>query len=391
MAAFKTFALYFLYMAHAQQKNPEDMTQSIQAQRIDGQDILPPTIFYTSICTNYLGKALALATSIKKSYPNSFYVIGLVERELPREFNISNHAEVDVVVLAHELMENGQFDAWVFRYSIVEAATAIKAALLRHLYLRYPSTDYFFYLDPDTYVYSPFHELHELLEKSPIVVTPHLETPGNLEMELSALRHGVFNLGFLAVRRHPETIRFIDWWAARLDYACYDDIPNGIFTDQKWINLLPCFFNTEVLREPGYNFATWSLMDRKLSRDASGTYLVNDKPLRFAHFSGFDSNMFHRCIGRWAKDNSVLLEAFAGEYAAACKAHQENIFKPIAWSYRNFLSGKGVWRNARIVWRECYGSDLRNPFLLSNIRILFSVFRRNRLKSLIRKWIQRHV
>lgn len=367
------------------------MTQSIQTQQIDGQNILPPSIFYTSICANYLGKALALATSVKRSYPNSLFIIGLVERDLPLEFNISAYTAVDAVVFAHELMENGQFDAWVFRYSIVEAATAIKASLLRHLYLRYPLSEHFFYLDPDTYVYSPFHELHELLEKSPIVVTPHLETPGNLEMELSALRHGVFNLGFLAVRRHPETVRFIDWWVARLDYACYDDIPNGMFTDQKWINLVPCFFDTEVLREPGFNFATWSLMDRKLSRDAYGTYFVNDKPLRFAHFSGFDSNMFHRCIDRWAKDNSVLLESFASEYSAACKAHQKNVFESITWSYSNFSSGNKIWRVARIVWRECYGNDSSNPFLLSNISILFYLFRKKRMKSLIKKWIRRYV
>ena len=378
-------------MAQAQLETPKEMTQSIQPQGVARQNVLPPTVFYTSICANYLGKALALATSLKRSYPNGLFIIGLVERDLPKEFNISDYAAVDAVVLAHELMESDQFDAWLFRYSIVEAATAIKGALLRHLYQIYPLIDQFVYLDPDTYVYSPFHELHELLANSPIVVTPHLETPGNLEMELSALRHGVFNLGFLAVRRHPETARFIDWWVARLDYACYDDIPNGIFTDQKWINLVPCFFETEVLREPGYNFATWSLMDRQLSRDASGAFLANDKPLRFAHFSGFDSSMFHRCIDRWAKDNFVLLESFASEYAAACKDHQENVFKPIAWTYRHFFSGKSIWRSARIVWRECYGDDSRNPFLLGNIRILLSLFRKRRLKSLIRKWVQRHV
>lgn len=348
------------------------------------------TIFYTSICANYFGKALTLAASLKQAHPNSRFVIGLVERDIPPAFDSVNFPAVDEVILARELMPDDRFEAWVFRYSIVEAATAIKGILLKYLYESHPSIDRFVYLDPDTFVYSPLHELFTLLDSVPIIVTPHLEVPGNLEMELSALRHGVFNLGFLAVHRHSETERFIDWWVARLDFACYDDIPNGIFTDQKWINLVPCFFDVKVLREPGYNFATWSLMDRKLSRNATGTYLVNGQPLRFAHFSGFDSNMFHRCVALWAKDNQPLLEAFASEYGDMCDANQAQAFRSIPWSYRHFLKGGSIWRSARIVWRECFSNDSQNPFALGNGRIILSLFRRPRLKSFVRKFLQRH-
>ena len=48
----------------------------------------------------------------------------------------------------------------------------------------------------------------------------------------------------------------INWWAERLYLFCYDDIQNGVFTDQKWIDLAPCFFDTYIFKHHGYDFAT---------------------------------------------------------------------------------------------------------------------------------------
>lgn len=349
-------------------------------------------IFFTSICANYLAKALALAESIKRTHPGSRFIIGLVEQKLPAGLNPAKYPAVDDFVLAHELMPAHEFDGWVFRYSIVEAATAIKGILLRHLYTRFHAAQHFVYLDPDTYVYSPLTELFAQLSVAPIVITPHLEVPGNLEMELSALRHGVFNLGFLAVARHEDTESFINWWVDRLNYACYDDIPNGIFTDQKWIDLVPCFFPCSVLREPGYNFATWSLLDRHLTRDASGNYLVNGTPLRFAHFSGFDGGTFHRCVERWAANNSTLLLEFAEEYDLRCREHGAAAFRSIPWSYSRYQSGSKVWRFARLAWRECYKpGSADNPFKSRNVALCLKMLRGKRLIRFARKVLTNRV
>ncbi len=350
------------------------------------------TVFFTSICANYLGKALTLASSVKQRYPNSRFVIGLVERELPSTLDLSRYPMVDQIILAKDLLPQDEFDAWVYRYSVVEASTAIKGLLLSNLYDHFSEVNSFIYLDPDTYVYSPFSELFEYMTESPIVITPHLEVPGNLEMELSALRHGVFNLGFLAVSRSLDTKRFIAWWVARLEHACYDDIANGVFTDQKWINLVPCFFPCRIMRDPGYNFATWSLLDRKLSRDSAGQYIVNGQPLRFAHFSGFDGGMFNKCVERWAApdDKSLLLE-FAEEYTNQCDLHQASVFKSITWSYAMSFAGKRIWKLTRVAWRECFENEINNPFAMSNLAVIARLFTRGRLLALLKKWIRRCV
>jgi len=328
---------------------------------------------------------LNLATSLKQVMPKSIFIIALVEEEVPVELDLDKYKAVDQVILAKNFIETGSFNSWVFRYSVVEASTAIKGQLLSYLYQRFVESDQFIYLDPDTFVYSRFDELFDELQNTPIVVTPHLGEPGNLEMEISSLKHGVFNLGFLALARDVETEKFLAWWSDRLDFACYEDIPNGIFTDQKWINLAPGFFSVRVLRHPGYNFATWSLMDRKLSINKVGKYHVNDEPLRFTHFSGFDNGTFHVCVERWAKENSELLLQFAEEYRLGCINHQAELFKKIPWSYGTYESGKVVSRWARILWREIRRDDGRDPFKSSDLALSYVAFHPSRLRAALHK------
>jgi hypothetical protein len=56
--------------------------------------------------------------------------------------------------------------------------------------------------------------------------------------------------------------------------------------DQKWIDLVPCYFSSShVLRHPGCNAAYWNLHEREVVRDSEG-FTVNGFPLVFFHFSG---------------------------------------------------------------------------------------------------------
>ncbi len=60
-----------------------------------------------------------------------------------------------------------------------------------------------------------------------------------------------------------------------------------MFTDQRWVDFVPSFFEHYILKDPGYNVAYWNLHGRELRAESDG-YLVDGAPLRFFHFSGFD-------------------------------------------------------------------------------------------------------
>jgi hypothetical protein len=273
----------------------------------------------------------------------------LAERSVPDA--AASYPHFDDVVLAKDAgWEN--FDRFMFRHAIVEASTAVKPRFMQYLVENYQAESKFVYLDPDVLVYSNLSELEELLDQESIVVCPHLLRPGNVDMEISSLAHGSYNLGFLAVSRSQNATDFLSWWAERLFLFCYDDICRGIFTDQKWIDLAPCFFDVKVLKHHGYDFATWSLLGSDLCRAENG-YVVNGDPLRFIHFSGLDSGTIDKAIGWWLTDkNKNVFVALYQEYRQLLLRHGQETLGKLPWSYATYADGKMIAKKARLAYRE---------------------------------------
>lgn len=307
-------------------------------------------IFFTSICANYLPKAMALAESVKRHCPGARFVLCLVEREVHPAAAAFPH--FDEVVLAKDAgWEN--FDAFMFRHSIVEASTAVKPRFMQHLMETRGDAEKFVYLDPDVLVYSDLSELESLLDSESIVLCPHLLRPGNVDMEISSLAHGSYNLGFLAVSRSANAASFLQWWADRLFLYCYDDKSRGIFTDQKWIDLAPSFFDVHILKHHGYDFATWSLLGSDLRPAPGGGYSANGDPLRFIHFSGLDSGTIDKAIGWWLSDaNKATFVSLYEDYKRLLAAHGQEALGRTPWGYANYADGNPIGRPARVAYRE---------------------------------------
>lgn len=319
-------------------------------------------IIFTSICANYLHKARTLAKSVKREIPNSTFVVCLLEKERSSQYE---YEYFDEIVLAKDMWD-GNFNRFLFKHTIVEASTSVKGHFFQYLYNKFPNDEQFIYLDPDIYVYSDFIELRELLKIRPIVLCPHLLQPGNIDMELSSTAHGVYNLGFLAVNRSPEAQRFINWWAERLYLYCYDEINNGIFTDQKWIDLAPCFFDVEILKHRGYDFAPWSLLDCGME-EQDGQVLIKGDQLRFIHFSGYGATA-EKCMNDWLPKGD---HAFRRLYRAYSELHDSNDYDSISktkWSYSTYVSGEKIKSSVRLNYRKDYDLmfSLEDPFQMSN-------------------------
>lgn len=322
-------------------------------------------IVFTSICTNYAHKARTLAESVKRNIPDAKFLVCLTEREMP---DVMKYPYFDEVILSKDMWE-GNFNRYIYKHAIVEASTAVKGRFFQYIMKRYPEEGKYVYLDPDCFVYSDFVELRELLDTRPIVLCPHLLQPGNIDMELSSTAHGVYNLGFLAVNQSREAMDFINWWADRLYLFCYDDIQKGIFTDQKWIDLAPCFFDVEILKHRGYDFATWSLLDCGMTKE-NEKYFVKGDPLRFIHFSGYGATI-EKCMGDWLPEGEhpfrELYEAYSNMHD---KNNQDQVSKT-AWSYSRYDSGEVIDDSLRVKYRDNHEVmfAIEDPFALDNAQI----------------------
>ncbi len=317
--------------------------------------------FFTSVAANYIPKARVLAASVKRHNPDARFHL-LLSDPKPSWLGASPEP-FDSVILAEEL-GIPDFERWVFKHSVVELCTAVKGFGFQAILARHQA-EKVVYLDPDMVVFAPLDPLDELLDEASIVLTPHQTVPETtrdaiIDNEICSLKHGVFNLGFLAIRGSDEGKRFVDWWASRLLDYCFDDIPGGLFTDQRWVDLAPCFFeDLHVLRDPGYNVATWNLTHREVTGSVPDRLLVNGVPLRVYHFSGFDSGAQEVMLKKYAGENSALFE-LRRWYIERCSEMGQEEFGKLPCSYGLYGDGRKIEQSHRVTYRT--RADLMEHF-----------------------------
>jgi hypothetical protein len=240
----------------------------------------------TIIAKNYLAQARCLMDSVAQFHPELDRIVILVDRA-DDYFDPLGERFTIVRSDALEIPDSKWFH---FKYTLLELSTAVKPYVVDHLF-RKLGFDFVLFLDPDILVCSELVEVLDGLREHSLILTPHLTAPMHDDKrpcELDILRSGVYNLGFFAMRRNDETLRFVQWWKERLYDYCVIDLPRGLFLDQRWAEFAPSFVSRVcILRDASYNVAYWNLQHRQISL-SHGTFLVNGSPLRFFHFSGYD-------------------------------------------------------------------------------------------------------
>jgi hypothetical protein len=213
-----------------------------------------------------------------------------------------------------------------------------------------------FYLDPDTAVFESLDPLLEILNKHSIVLTPHQLTPEHVEAaivdnEICSLAHGTYNLGFVGINNDLEGKKFANWWNDRLIKYCIDDKATGLFVDQKWCDLVPALFDgVKILRDPGYNVASWNLSNRKISFATDGSITVNGVPLRFFHFTKLGP-VGDTMTQKYARDNTDVYELWSW-YKRTVDELAEPRIPPGWWYYGKFSNGKKITKEMRRLYRN---------------------------------------
>jgi glycosyltransferase involved in cell wall biosynthesis len=302
------------------------------------------TAYFTICSVNYLAYARTLAESVARQDCGVEFICFLVD-EVRGRFDCNE--------LGFRVVETKDVGCpWHFdmaaRYSVMEMNTAIKPFCFEYLFRN--GVDRAAYIDPDIIVVSPLTELHEAWDAgASIVLTPHSLTPlddGKDPDDVRLMRTGAYNLGFGGVRRTPAGEAFVAWWGRHLLNDCIVDLENGIFVDQKFCDLAPCYFDgTFILRHPGYNVAYWNLLGRTVTRDADGTWRANGELLRFFHFSGVvpgDRTVFSKHQDRFTVydigEAKLLLEHYLDRLDVHAKLDGEVLAK-LPYVYATFRDG----------------------------------------------------
>ena len=326
---------------------------AMQHENFSNQSTQQPRVFvFTSAALNYLPKIRVLFSSLRYHHPNWNLQLLLAE-SLTDELDIETEP-FDVIVPFTDLgIPN--YHPWSFCHTLTELATAIKPFMLLSLLSQSNEADKIIYLDPDIAVFSPLHDVIAALESAAIVLTPHQTKPETdldavIDNEIGSLKHGVSNLGFLAIRNSPTAKQFANWWSQRCYFFCRADICNGLFTDQRWIDLVPGLFeDVKILHSSRLNLSTWNITTRELGRDANKGYLVDEEQLGFYHFTGFDSGA-HRLMALKNGKGNPHLEDIIRWYEKQLKKNGSG--SNAMWPLAHYSNGSEIQDRHRQLYRH---------------------------------------
>lgn len=313
-------------------------------------------IFFTIVSRNYLAYALTLMQSLAQQHPHSRRYVCLADRGLD-DPDLHNPL-FDCVGI--DQLDLPDFDAFVFRYDILELNTAIKPYMFRWLRRRHADQG-LVYLDPDILVIAPLSAVQQALDQGALLLlTPHLNAPTTDDRhpgELAILASGTYNLGFAAIGAHARADALIDWWADKLEFGCVADPAAGLFTDQKWMDLAPGLFDgVHILRDDGYNLAYWNLAQRAV-RQRDGQWLANNQALVFVHFSGVDIDdpqRFSRHQDRYRAQDIGALRPLYDTYIALLRSNGHAVHRRKPYAFAAFADGECIARPLRAVYRQYF-------------------------------------
>lgn len=302
----------------------------------------------TIISRNYLPYARVLGESLRTQNPECEFFVLVVDDVDPADqlepFEVINVSQLQLP----------NFRRLAFRYNQLELNTNVKPTFLSEL-LEKRDVEDLLYLDPDILICAPLEPLFSLLERFNILLTPHCASPipndGFRPSEVDLLLTGSFNLGFVGLRRSEETRRFLAWWQDRCIALGYAELRSGLFVDQKWVNLVPSFFDSvHMVKDLGCNMAYWNLHERVLAQSSAG-YRVNEiHPLRFFHFSGIDiedeAQLSRHCSRYRLAERQDLIPLFR-EYRERITSMGYHEFKHKPYAFGSFSEGGPVTQIAR--------------------------------------------
>lgn len=353
----------------------------LKKQVLEG-GIMCKNVAFTICAKNYIGLAQILESSIKQINPDIDFCIFVADE-------INKEEIVDLptnIYIAKNLLNIGT-DLWEqmsFWYDLTSFCTAIKPFCFEWM-ISHTGYEKIIYFDPDIYVFGPLDQIWDHLKSSSVVLTPHIlhiETvfTGDIQ-EKNLLCSGIYNLGFIAMKRSTEAEKLIAWWSNRLIECCTADSLDSYFYDQRWIDFLPALMERDsvvISRNMGLNLAPWNFFERKVEKTEDFFYVSNrhekhpcvkDK-LIFVHFSGYDyallqsgETLQRNIKGMNTYPDMVMIMDVYSEILNA-KSDVVNKYIALPYTYNRYTNGTVVEKFHRRLFYSLKnrGEQLSSPF-----------------------------
>lgn len=344
------------------------------------------SVVYTIVSKNYMHYALTVRESFLEKNPDSDFVIFLMDKLMSdNEVEVFNDLlNSGVKIIGFDEISNNvrvtYFKEMLFKFTVLEMNTGLKPFAME--YLMNNGYEKVMYIDPDILFYREIDRILNKLDSYDVLLTPHMLAPYNDEKkptEIDIMMAGTYNLGFLAIKNTENTLNMVRWWQERLYEFGFSDIKNGMFTDQKWMDLTPSLYDKVfIFKDPGHNVAYWNMHERNIET-INGEWFVNGEPLVFFHFSGlplYDIETVSKHQNRHNLQSFPKLKPLFEHYVEIVQSFGPTSFSKMRYYY-NYIGGSDI------EIQDYLRKDYKNVFELTsnpssscveNIHLLLSYF-----------------
>lgn len=248
--------------------------------------------------------------------------------------------------------------ATLFYYTPGDLDAAVKPWFFSYLFDTC-GFDRLVFLDAKSWVEAPLSALvRELESNAPLVVVPHLlgelrdeKQPG----EMDILRWGIHDGAVLAMSRSaPAAAELLAWWCRRVHRHALRRPVEGLYRDQRWLDLAAGRWNVATLRDPSYDVAYFNLSERDLTRRGS-QYFVRGNPLVLFRFPDFDPDHPERLSDKDERFGDRLpdaAKALARSYADELLSAGHQSCRNLPYGFSRFANGAPVSDFARLLYQR---------------------------------------
>jgi hypothetical protein len=248
------------------------------------------TCYFTVVTKSHLAFADTLHASFSKVENEASFIIFVVD-EINEDLTTKLTERDRVNVLTPSEIRINNFRRMSIYYDAFELCNAVKASVMKHV-LYEMGYDTGIYLDSDMLVFATLEPVVESLSEASFGLCPHFLSPlpkdGCSPNDLTFMNAGIYNGGFWIFKNTEYSSMILDWLIETSEEHAFNDFKNGMFVDQRILNMAVGVFNEvfHSVNDVGCNVAYWNLHERTISQGLHG-FTVNGMPLRLFHFSGY--------------------------------------------------------------------------------------------------------
>jgi hypothetical protein len=315
-------------------------------------------VYCTYFDHNYLPRGLALYHSLQRHAPGArLWVLCLSEACYDTLIALDLPNLIPQRLAAFEAAEP-EVAATRPKRSLIEYYFTCSPAWIMFVMNSEPDAEWVTYLDSDLFFFSSPDPIYDEMKNAAFGIIPHRFSRGLEDQR----RFGLYNVGWVSVRRHDDGLIALRWWRERCIEWCYDRVEGDRFADQRYLDRFPEMFSgVHVIEHLGANLAPWNFADFGVEWRDDEVEIDGRYKLVFFHFYGvkrsgryyFNSHRLYH-----APFSSVMKHRIYQPYVAALAAAElavapyrsdqqtETLRKPVVTGLRDRIPN--ALRKARI-------------------------------------------